>query len=285
MRTLTRDHVVYALDKTTPAAYSVDNGETFLVETHDCWGGNITRDGKKLRERIAPNPATGPIEVVGAQPGEALAVSIHEVTPADFGFIAGGGVDDFTMIDMSTGMATYPCGRQFSLDAMIGVMGVAPAGDAVPTTTPGDHGGNLDTVDIRAGSTVYFPVAVPGAMLALGDVHALQGDGECGGTGIECMAEVTLTVKRVKEALWPMPLIVRDDELMLLASGDTLDDAAWRAVGEMAKLLTKLAGLPDHITRRMLSTLGDVRISQIVNPKKTCRAVIPKAAVGEGWPF
>jgi amidase len=277
--------VVYALDKAVPFAFSVADGETFVVETFDCWGGNITREGVKLRERVAPNPATGPIEVVGAQPGEALAVTIHEVKPLDWGFIAGGGDDSFTVIDMSSGKAAYPCGRQFALDPMIGVMGVAPAGEAVPTTTPGDHGGNLDTVDIRAGSTVYFPISVSGAGFALGDIHALQGDGECGGTGIECQAEVTLTVRRVKETLWPMPLIVRDDTLMLLASGETLDEAAWKAVGEMAKLLTKLTGMPDHLMRRMLSTLGEVRISQIVNPLKTCRAVIPKAAIESVWPF
>jgi amidase len=285
MKRLTRDKVVHALDKATPAAFSVEDGETFVVETHDCWGGNVTREGTKVRERVSPNPATGPIEVVGAQPGEALVVTVHEVTPADWGFIAGGGVDDFTIIEMRGGLATYPGGRQFPLHPMIGVMGVAPAGEAVPTTTPGDHGGNLDTVDLRAGSVISLPVAVPGAMLALGDVHALQGDGECGGTGVECAAEVTLTVKRVKEPLWPMPLIVRDDTLMLLASGDTLDEAAWLAVGEMAKLITKLTGLPDHLARRLLSTVGEVRISQIVNPRKGCRAVIPKAAIGERWPF
>ena len=285
MKRLTRDRVVYALDKDIAPAFSAEDGETLLVETLDCWSGNITREGAKRQERVGPNPATGPIAITGAQPGEMLAVHIHTVVPAEWGFIAGGGEDSFTIIEMADGQATYPGGRRFPLDPMIGVIGVAPAGEPVPTTTPGDHGGNLDTVDVRPGSTIYLPVAVPGAGLALGDVHALQGDGEVGGTGIECMAEVTLSVQRVPEAVWSTPLIVRGDRLMLLASADTLDEAAWKAVEGMSGLITKLTGLPDHLARRLLSTLGDVRISQIVNPRKTCRAIVSREVLGEAWPF
>jgi len=72
---------------------------------------------------------------------------------------------------------------------------------------------------------------------------------------------------------------------MLIASADTLDEAAWKAVGDMAKLLTRLTGLADVNARRLLSTAGEIRISQIVNPKKTCRAVIPRSAIPDHWPF
>jgi amidase len=72
---------------------------------------------------------------------------------------------------------------------------------------------------------------------------------------------------------------------MLVASADTIDAAAWRAVEEMAGLISKLTGLPCVESRRLLSTAGDIRISQIVNPRKTCRAVIPKEALPGAWPF
>lgn len=286
MRRLTGDRFVAELSKDTPAAYRVADGETVLVETPDCHGGHVDRDGTMRPDAPGPNPSTGPIEVRGSQPGEALAVTIHEVTPANWGFIGGGGEEaGFTVIDIEDGVAIYPWGLRLPINPVVGAIGVAPPGEPVPMTTPSDWGGNLDTADVCAGATIYLPVGVPGAMLALGDVHALQGDSECCGTGIECAAEVMLTARRVKDPLWPTVHLVRDDKLMVLAHGETVDEAAWGAVDAMAKLLSKLTGLSDTEARRLLSTAGDVRISQIVNPRKTCRAIIPKEAIPEHWPF
>jgi len=286
MRRLARDRFITEMSRAHPAAYTMEEGETVVVETNDCHGGFVSREGVLRPGGPGPNPATGPIEVKGAQPGEGLAVTIHEVRPADWGFIGGGGERErFTVVEMKDGIAIYPWGLRLPLNPVVGVIGVAPGGEPVGNGVPGEHGGNLDTTDIRAGATMFLPVTVPGAMLALGDVHALQGDGECCGTGIECEAEVTLSVRRLKEALWPCPLVLRDDKLMLLASGETVDEAAWKAVAEMAKLLSKLTGLSDVEARRLLSTAGDIRISQTVNPLKTCRAIIPKAAIPEQWPF
>lgn len=286
MKRLTSDHFITEMSKAHPPIYSIKDGETVTVETLDCHGGMVGKDGILRPERVYANPATGPIEVNGAQPGEGLAITIREIRPADWGFISGGGDRTVaTVIDMKNGIASYPWGLRLPVDPMIGVIGLAPAGDPIPTTTPGEHGGNLDTVDVRPGATLYLPVATPGGMLALGDIHALQGDGECGGTGIECAAEVTLSVQIVKEPLWPAPYLVRGEKLMLIASADTLDEAAWKAVGDMAKLLTRLTGLADVNARRLLSTAGEIRISQIVNPKKTCRAVIPRSAIPDHWPF
>jgi amidase len=284
---LTRDHFVDEMNKDNPAAYSIDDGETVLVETLDCRGGYVSRaEGMMRPDPPGPNPSTGPIEVRGSQPGEALAVTIHEVMPAEWGFIGGVGEEHgFTVVEIENGVAAYPWGLRLPVSPIIGVIGVAPPGDPVPTTTPSAWGGNLDTVDVCPGATVYLPVAVPGGMLALGDVHALQGDSECCGTGIECEAEVTMTVRRVMDLLWPTTYLVRDDRLMVFAHSESLDEAAWAAVADMAKLLTKLTGLSDVESRRLLATAGEVRISQIVNPKKTCRAIIPREAIPKHWPF
>jgi amidase len=224
--------------------------------------------------------------VRGSLPGEALAVAIEDISASDWGFISGGGDrEKATVIEIADGFAIYPWGLRLPVDPILGVIGVAPPGDPIPNTTPSDWGGNLDTTDVCAGATVYLPVVVPGAMLALGDVHALQGEGESNGTGIECEAEVTLTVGRVSDPLWHSVYLVRDDNLMLFGHGDTIDEAAWAAVEAMAKLLSKLTGLSEIRASRLLGTAGDIRISQIVNPKKTCRAIIPRAAIPEHWPF
>ena len=286
MRRLTSDRFVSEMSKATPPAYTIEEGERVIVETLDCDGGMRGRDGLIRGERKHANPATGPIEVNGSQPGEALAVTIHEIKTAEWGFISGGGDRErATLIELQDGVAIYPWGLRLPVAPIVGVMGVAPAGYSVPTTTPGDHGGNLDIADLCAGATLFLPVAVPGAMLALGDVHALQGDGEVGGTGIECAAEVILSARRVTDPLSSVPYLLRDDRLMVLAAGETLDDAAWRAVAEGAKVISKLTGLSDCEARRLLSTAGELRISQIVNPKKACRAVIPKQAIPDVWPF
>jgi len=286
MRRLGRTAFVSELSRANPAAYHIDDGETVLVETPDCRGGYVTRDGILRPDSPGPNPSTGPIEIRGAMPGEAIAVTIHEVRTADWGFIGGGGEgDEVTLIDIADGVAIYPWGLRAPVDPIVGVIGVAPPGDPIPTTTPSDWGGNLDTIDVCAGATVYLPVAVPGAMLAVGDVHALQGDSECSGTGIECEAEVTLTARRVADPIWPALYLVRDNRLMLFGHGDSVDEAAWAAVEAMSKLLSKLTGLSETEGCRLLSTVGDVRISQIVNPRKTCRAIIPRDALPEHWPF
>ena len=286
MRRLTSDHFISEMSRGHPAVYSIKPGETVIVETLDCHGGMVGKDGRHRPGPTCANPATGPIEIKGAEPGQAVAVRIHEVRPADWGFISGGGDREAaTVVDMKDGAAAFPWGLRLPLDPMIGVIGLAPGGGPVPTTTPGDHGGNLDTVDVRAGATLFLPVAVPGGLLALGDIHALQGDGECGGTGIECAAQVTLSTEIVADPLWSGPYLVRDDKLVVIASADTLDDAAWKAVGDMAQVLSKLTRLTDVQSRRLLSTAGEIRISQIVNPKKTCRAVIPRAAISDHWPF
>jgi amidase len=286
MRRLTSDRCVAEMSKANPPAYSIEEGERVIVETLDCDGGMRGRDGLMRGERKHANPATGPIEVKGAQPGEALAVTIHEIKTAEWGFISGGGNRErATVIELQDGVAVYPWGLRLPVAPIVGVMGVAPAGDPVPTTTPGDHGGNLDIADLCAGATLFLPVAVPGAMLALGDVHALQGDGEVGGTGIECAAEVILSASRVADPLSSVPYLLRDDRLMVLAAGETLDDAACQAVAEGAKAISKLTGLSDCEARRLLSTACELRISQIVNPKKACRAVIPRQAISNVWPF
>jgi len=286
MRKLSREHFVAELNPNNRPAYTIDEGEQVVVETLDCRGGYVGRDGFMRPDPPGPNPATGPIEIKGSRPGEALAVTIHEVKAADWGFI--GGVDEeagFTVVDIKDGTAIYPWGLRLPVSPIVGVIGVAPPGEPLPTTVPSQWGGNLDTVDVCAGATVYLPVAVPGAMLCLGDVHALQGDSECCGTGLECAAEVTLSVRRVTQPLWPHLYLVREDKLMVFAHSEKLDEAAWEVVADMAKLLTELTGLSDTEARRLLSTAGEIRISQIVNPKKTCRAIIPREAIPDHWPF
>ena len=143
MRRLSRDRFVNDLNKAHPPAYQIEDGETIVVETSDCHGGFVSREGVLQAGAPPPNPATGPVAVEGSQPGEALALSIHDVKPADWGFIGGGEDVPFTVVEIRDGIATYPWGLRLAVIPIIGVIGVAPPGDPVPTNIPSDWGGCL----------------------------------------------------------------------------------------------------------------------------------------------
>ena len=121
---------------------------------------------------------------------------------------------------------------------MIGVIGVAPAGDDVPCGTPGSHGGNMDTRLIGDGATIYLPVQAPGALLAVGDLHAAMGDGEIAFTGVEVAGAVTLQVSLREDMSLTDPVLENDDTVATIASAETLDEAAKMATNAMADLRT-----------------------------------------------
>lgn len=108
-------------------------------------------------------------------------------------------------------------GVELPLNPMIGVIGVAPAGESVPCGTPGDHGGNMDTIGIREGAILRLPVFVKGAYLGLGDLHAAMGDGEVSVTGLEFSGEVDLDLSLEKGASLPCPLLHDGDEVSFIA--------------------------------------------------------------------
>jgi amidase len=174
--------------------------------------------------------------------------------------------------------AHWDGGAEVPVKPMIGVIGVAPAGEDVPCGTPGSHGGNLDTRLIGEGATVYLPVAVRGALLAAGDLPAAMGDGEVAVTGVEVAGEVTLRVDVRKDLELASPVLETNELVATIASADTLDAAAKKATDEMADLLHVRLGieLPDAVM--LMSAVGQARISQMVDPQRTVRFEMPKSA-------
>ena len=160
---------------------------------------------------------------------------------------------------------------ELPVDPMIGVIGVAPAGDPVNCGTPGYHGGNMDTRTIRAGSSVYFPVQVEGGLLAMGDLHAAMGDGEIMVSGVEVSGEVDVTVSKASGLDLSMPMVKSADRLAMVASEETADLALSKAVNAMADFLTVQTDLDLNQAGMLMSACGHARISQIVDPAKTAR--------------
>ncbi|GMA58275.1 hypothetical protein GCM10025858_27780 [Alicyclobacillus sacchari] len=180
------------------------------------------------------------------------------------------------MIPIENGEAVFAKNLRLPLRPMIGVIGTAPKGSAIPCGTPGDHGGNMDCTRIAQGARLLLPVNVPGALFALGDLHAAMGDGEVGVSGIEIAGKVTVALHVWKEAHWPHPMVVDDEHIMTIASDETLDAAANRAVKHMASLLAQESSITPADAIMLLSAAANLRVCQIVDPLKTARVELPR---------
>ena len=289
MQIIKGDKVIYSFNHTMEAVAQVKNGETFKVIANDCFFQQITAEKQNLNaiNYDLLNPATGPIYVADAAPGDILKVEIIEIEVADKG-VSLTAPNEGVLKDQSTkgitriipvedGHARFQ-GVNIPIDPMIGVIGVAPAkedGDW-PTSTPWKHGGNMDTIDNRAGSTLYFPVKQEGALLALGDCHAVMADGEACFTGLEIPAEVTLRTSVIKNKKLTWPIVETPEANMLIVSNETVEGALYEATSEAVKLMQKALNIAWEDAYIMSSLTTDLKISQIVDPRMTVRAAIPK---------
>ncbi|WP_347253219.1 acetamidase/formamidase family protein [Leminorella grimontii] len=286
--------LIYAMSADNPPACRAAPNTELLFQTCDCFEDQITSVDTPFDrldwQRI--NPATGPVWIEGAEPGDSLKIAIKRITitspQAVMVTLPQLGVlgDELTeakvnMVELSDGVAYLPGGVCAPVRPMIGVIGVAPEGEAVSCGTPDDHGGNMDSKIIREGTTLWLPVNVPGALLALGDLHAGMGDGEVSGCGLEVAGEVLLSVEVVKGRPYPLPMVTDDDRVYTLASATMLDDASTRATKNMARLLVERAGLSPEDAISLMSITGDLQVCQVVDPKKTCRFAMPMAVLNQ----
>ena len=170
-------------------------------------------------------------------------------------------------------------GVELETKNMIGVIGVAPADkEGVLTVTPGSHGGNMDCTRITEGSTILFPVEAPGALLAMGDLHAVMGDGEVFGYGMEVSGEVTVRVSVIKNANIEQPTLIEGGDVMTVASGETLERATENALTSMYHLVDA-TGMDRSQAGILMSCRCDLAICEIVNPLYTVRATMPRSMV------
>ncbi|RVU54504.1 acetamidase/formamidase family protein [Anaerosphaera multitolerans] len=289
MQKLLRDNVIYNFENGMKGAYKVKDGETFTVETCDCFHQQISSEDQVLLEidMDIVNPATGPIYVEGAEVGDILKVEILDIKIDDRGVAAAipgsGGLPEESkeaivrVIEVKEGFANY-LGKKIPIEPMIGVIGVAPGeGEGTwGTHTPWKHGGNMDTKTITKGRTLYFDVGQEGAMLALGDLHAVMGDGELCFTGLEIPGEVDLKVSLIKgkkKLNWPV--LESKDNIAIIASGENLEEAMQNAASTAVKYISEVLNSTWAEAYVMASQVLDLRISQVVNPMKTVRAEIP----------
>ena len=287
MLTIKRETAIYAMSpENAPVAHAA-NGDQIVFETTDCFGGQITKETDRMGgldwSRI--NPATGPVFVEGAEPGDTLKVEILKIARAEQAVILeapGEGITGLAAKEESTkilkvaeGKVVFNSALSLPICPMIGVIGTAPEKEAVATGTPEAHGGNMDCKKIGEGAVLYLPVNVPGALLALGDLHAVMGDGEVCVCGAEISGEVTVRVTVVKGRPLPLPFLVTQEHAMAICSAGGLDAAAQGATLHMRAFLIDEVKLSPSDAGMLLSLCGDLRICQAVDPNKTCRMEVP----------
>ena len=296
-----------------PALRTVAPGTALRLWSDDAFCGRLRSSADLASARLTMpyvNPQTGPFAVEGAEPGDTLVLHLVDLTPARtwgasslipfFGGLTGtdrtatlqpplaertwvyeldsaAGTVAFVSVD---GAVSVP----LPVEPMLGTVGVAPAaGEVRSSLVPDVFGGNMDTPEMRAGTTCYLRVNVAGAMFSIGDGHYRQGEGESCGTAVEGAMTTTLVVDLVKAGeggagggpAWPR--LESDDHLAVVGSARPLEDA-WRAGQvDMVGWLADLTGL-DHLDAyQLLSQVAKVPLANVVDANFSCVTKAPKA--------
>lgn len=245
---------------------------------------------------------TGPIAVTGAEPGMVLAVRLVSLRPDDWGWTVAAALDNMLtrrlgvaagppswllwQIDLDTCTATNDRGFTRALAPFLGVMGLAPAEPGEHSTIPprAEGGGNIDCRELVAGSTLYLPVAVAGALLSLGDGHAAQGDGEVGGTAIECAMTTEIVVDLVTDPPVPTIHAVTPTAKITFGFDVDLNEAMADALDAMLTWMQGMYELERSAALALASTAVDMRITQVANQVWGVHAVLVDGLVGRTTP-
>ncbi|MGC4851881.1 acetamidase/formamidase family protein [Micromonospora sp. DT4] len=301
-----RDELAYTFGGRMPVAH-LRSGDILQVHTEDCFGG-LVRGVGDLPSQVCRmpylNPVSGPFFVEDAEPGDTVAVHLASIVPArDWGvsstFPHFGALTSTShtatlqpplqervwvyQIDRKAGTVRFHATAtehsvNLPLDPMIGTIGVAPGGfEARSTIVPDSHGGNLDTPELRAGTTLYLPVNVHGALLALGDGHARQGEGEACGVGVEIATTTTLIVEVIKDVPTAWPRLETDTSIMSIGCARPLEDAYRIAHHDLVNWTSTLTGLEELDAYQLVSQAGRAPIGNVCDPNYTVLAAVDKA--------
>ncbi|MDY0339646.1 MAG: acetamidase/formamidase family protein [Coriobacteriia bacterium] len=290
---LTRDTAFFGFSPENEPVMRAKQGEKLHLTTHDCFSGQLktTADTLETLDWSITNPATGPIYIEGAKPGDVLRVDLHEVKahgPSVMIAVPDTGALGHLITEEETAILEHRGDTVVFKDKvvvkqkpMLGVIGVAPAEGLVPNSTPGPHGGNMDCTIITGGSRLYLTVAVEGALFGCGDMHSAMGDGEVVVCGGETPGEVTLTPEVVDIPGLPTPFLENDEIVAVIASAESTDAAYKLAIDMMHEFLTKIAGIPVNDAAMLMSLVGYLKFCQVVDPLVTVRFEFPKSVLAD----
>lgn len=281
----------------------VDPGAVVTVETHDAFEGKITSESDVPSQVLTfpyLNPQSGPIAVRGAEKGDALAVRILSIKPRgpqpvgttclipEFGGLVGTAQTAMlnpALPERVKKVRVDEAGVYWSdritlpFEPFIGTIGTSPEIEAISSLQPDYYGGNMDLPDVGPGAVIYLPVNAPGALLYLGDCHAVQGDGELCGVAMEIPATVEIQIDLVKDMALAWPRLETEAMIMTIGSARPLEDAARIAYRELVRFVSAETGMPEDEAYMLLTMCGKVRLGNMVDPKYTIGASIARRYV------
>ena len=280
-------------------ALRIKPGDRVITKTIDAAG--VDWNGKSVAQ--GPNPQTGPFFIEGAEPGDMVAVTFTKIEINRATAYSGAALAPYTvtpasilnrterqaaranwLLDKASGMARLDNndinGLQLRMRPMLGCVGTAPARkEAIATSTPGAFGGNMDYAGVNQGVTAMLPVYEPGALLFIGDGHALQGEGEVVGTGLETSMDVEFTVRLVKKSPIQWPRLENETHVMVLGSERSLIEALQQATSEMHRWLMQDYGLSERGASLLMGQTLEYEVANVVDPRFTMVAKMRKSVL------
>ena len=297
--TITAEQTHNKFSSAMPYQLKVPSGSVIEAHTLEATGGqlniNSTLEDFENVDMDKVHTLTGPIYVQGAEAGDVLAVELLDLEPGDWGWTGMGPDFGFLAGESEASLfKTYPLDNEnnlvhFSEDISIplkpflGVIGVAPATDEMLVTfPPRANGGNMDDPNIVQGTTVYLPVFVEGALLSVGDPHAVQGLGEVVGTAVECDMRALFRVSVIKDKSIAEPQYETNDYYATTGFGTTIDEAAKKATLYMVEHIAGTYDMPWEEAYMLCSLVGDLKIAEVVDlPHMLVTMHVPKSVFNE----
>jgi amidase len=298
----TIDNVKYVYGVAPPVA-RLRPGNILEANSLDCFGNAIKKPGDTQALVKGDNPLTGPFFIEGAEPGDTLVVRILDLqVDSNQGlgaFAPGFGALNetnytpmlhpalperiwFYPIDHASNTATFQAldsnfKVKIPLHPFLGCIGVAPSnGEARSSIVPAEFGGNMDAPEVSVGNTLYLPVSVSGGLLYFGDGHAAMGDGEIAGTAIEVPMKARLQLDLVKGKHTNWPRFENEKEIMAAGIYRPVDDALRIAFTELVAWIHADYGLSELDTYELLSKVGKIHLTEMVDPNYVVVASIEK---------
>lgn len=290
-----------------PPVLEIEPGDTVRFRTLDAgWGLEAPGASGEPRRAFGPRDAErdgghalcGPVAIRGARPGMVLGIRIEALLPGAYGWTSAGGWDSsfnrrlgmvevqerqlIWDLDAAAMIGRNEFGHRVALRPFMGVMGLPPDAPGMhPTAPPRRCGGNLDCKELVAGSVLYLPISVPGALFSVGDGHAAQGDGEVSGTAIECpMDRVDLTFTLHEDLRIATPRAETPAGAITLGVHERMEEAMFIALEAMLDLLQERHGVGRQEALALASVVVDLRVTQIVNGPYGVHAVLPHGMLG-----
>ena len=282
-----------------PPALRIKPGDRVITKTIDA--GGTDWNGKPVAP--GPNPQTGPFFIEGAEPGDMIAVTFTKIEINRTTAYSGGALAPYTVtpgsilgrterqapranwiLDKAKNVARLDNddigGLELRLRPMLGCVGTAPPRkEAISTATPGPFGGNMDYAGLNQGVKVMLPVNEPGALLFIGDGHALQGEGEVVGTGLETSMDVEFSVQLVKKSQIQWPRLENDTHMMVLGSERSLIEALQQATSEMHRWLMQDYGMSERGASLLMGQALEYEVANVVDPRFTMVAKMRKSVL------